>query len=110
MEQEKFQQIKREYLKKVEFAKQRAFHHERMAKRWEWALIGCSAITTILAALSSVIRAFLLTPMTLLFSTLVTIIAGIMKSQKNQEKWFSYQKFRSDLENEYRWYLAGTGR
>src|SRR5579859_4929891 len=110
MEQEAFQQfLKVKYQGELRQARQRALHHQRLAKWSEWGLLAFSALTTILLAFSSFLKNLPITPLTAVCSAVVTVIAATMKSLRTQEKWSFYQKLSNDLDNEYYLYSAQEG-
>ena len=99
---EKFQQfLIAVYQPALDHAQQRARYHQRVARWLEWILIGLSAITTFLLAISSFLKELPITPLIAICSAIVTAIATTMKSLETQEKWSFYQKLESDLQDEY---------
>lgn len=106
MKPEDFQIFLSKYNKEKAHAQKRARHHQIVAKRLEWGLISCSAVTTILVPLSALWKTFLIIFLTTLSSALVTGIATVMKTLKTQEKWSFYQKLYHDLDLEYYRYIA----
>ncbi|MGH2509962.1 MAG: DUF4231 domain-containing protein [Ktedonobacteraceae bacterium] len=110
MDQEAFEQfLKDRYYPTLHHAQQRAVHHQRVAKGLEWALIVLSATTSILLAISSLIKVLPITPIVAVLSAIVTVIASLMKSLKSHEKFSFYRKLGNDLQNEYAMYDAQIG-
>ncbi len=101
------------YKSKLNHYRRRALYHQSFYIRIQWSIFIFSALTTVLVALQSffdeipikwLIAFFKI--LIVLFSVIVSTLAGIFKFFNYQEKWAFYNKIILDLETEYDMYIA----
>jgi len=101
--------IEERYLNQMEYYSKASKKNQKKYKQFQWILIILSALTPVLAALSSVVAIMNLNIVVVVVSSIVAILTTALKTFNYQETWGIYRSTYEKLKPEIYYYDFGVG-